>query len=137
MALLLEPGAVVVGNGREVEAGLLGALSVAHQSARAMLFGHQFVAELDHGAVPPSLVGWRYLCGGPTLSWRVPPLGPDAWPRSPAPQTCPAVEGSPFSPRPTASAIRSPLARSPLPGGMVERIKGLARTPWMRAQERR
>src|ERR1700730_4825600 len=48
VTLLLEPGKEVIGNGREVEARLLGSLSVANQLGWAVLFGHEFVAELEH-----------------------------------------------------------------------------------------
>ena len=52
MALLVEPRKVVIGDRREVEAGLLGAPGVADQVGRPVLFRHQLVAELDHQACP-------------------------------------------------------------------------------------
>jgi hypothetical protein len=51
MALLLEPGKVVIGNGREVEAGRFGTFCVAHQIDRAMLFRHELVTEPGHGCL--------------------------------------------------------------------------------------
>jgi hypothetical protein len=51
MALLLDPREKVIGNGRELEPGLLRALGVAHEVGRAVLLRHEFVAELDHDDV--------------------------------------------------------------------------------------
>src|SRR5688500_1854444 len=48
MALFLEPGEVMVGDGREIEARLFGPLGVADEVGRAVLLRHQLVAELHH-----------------------------------------------------------------------------------------
>ena len=52
VALLLEPGREVIGQRGNVEAGLLGALRVAHQRGRPVLFRHELVAELEHRGFP-------------------------------------------------------------------------------------
>ena len=41
MALLFDPGKEVIGDSGEVEAGLLGAIGIAHEIDRAVLLGHQ------------------------------------------------------------------------------------------------
>ena len=52
MPLLRKPRKEVVGNRREIETGLFGPLGIADQIGRAVFFGHQLVAELDHGYGP-------------------------------------------------------------------------------------
>jgi hypothetical protein len=61
MALLFDPREKVIGNGRELEPGFLGAPGVAHQVGRAVLLGHELVAEIEHEDV--------LLC---SRVWRVP-----------------------------------------------------------------
>jgi hypothetical protein len=56
MALLLNPGKEVIRNGGEIETGLLGTIGIAYQIGRAVLLGHQFVAELDHRCFPSIVV---------------------------------------------------------------------------------
>ena len=65
VALLLNPGKEVIRNGREIETGLLGTIGIAYQIGRAVLLGHQFVAELDHRCFP-SVVAMRLPLRPPT-----------------------------------------------------------------------
>src|SRR5258708_39869580 len=80
MALLLNPGKEVIGNGCELEAGLLSTIGIAYQIGRAVFLRHKFVAEFDHRCCP-QLATWPPL--RPSDAY-LNPLGPPAAPSADA-----------------------------------------------------
>src|SRR5262245_62230938 len=64
MPLLLDPGKEVVRDCREVKASLLRTLRIVDELGGAVLFGHEFVAKLEHVRAPffaKIILGWQVV----------------------------------------------------------------------------